>query len=154
MLFRRFVPLEVTFFTFLTAAGAADDILLRVVHWAVTSGRLKCPMHTTPPYIPHTHTHTHTHRTPLHTAPCGCGCRWREALQTLSQGTLEAVSRRGCTGGTEEDTVPGLKGQPHEILDFFALWKTKQFILRWTYSIPYHALIMYRSPSGNKCTFI
>ncbi len=79
-----FVALEVTFFTFLKAAGAAD-ILLRVVHCAVTSGRLKCPMHTTPPYIPHTHTHTHTDRTPLHTAPWGCGWGWREALQTLSR---------------------------------------------------------------------
>ncbi len=94
-------------------------------------------------------THTHTHRTPLHTAPWG----WREALQTLSQGTFEAVRRRGCTGGTE-DPVPELKGQPHEILDFSALWKTKQFILWWTYYIPYYTLIMYRFLSGNKCTFI
>jgi hypothetical protein len=110
--------------------------------------------HERPTEVPDAHdtalytAHTHTDRTPLHTAPWGR----REALQTLSQGTLEAVRRRGCTGGTE-DPVPGLKGQPHEIMDFLHSGRLKSLFLG-ELIIPYHTIIMYRYLSGNKCSFI
>jgi hypothetical protein len=69
------------------------------------------------------HTHTDTQDTFAH-GPLGVERGSPDARSRDLRGRETARLHRW----NKED--PALKGQPHEILDFSALWKTKQFILR------------------------